>query len=101
MGCSKKLDVSLNGRPVNPLNYDGIEVSADQTFAVSRWKGVDLQDGKNEISVKVINPDGSVAKVLKRVVNYSGTAVRGEIVPEISVLVADGKSTTGYRCSAL
>lgn len=91
-GLQQKLDVSLNGRSINPLNYDGIEVSADQAFAVSRWKGVDLQDGKNEISVEVVNADGSVSKVLKRVINYSGTAVRGEIVPDMSVLVADGKT---------
>jgi len=91
-GLQQKLNVSLNGRPVNPLNYDGIEVSADQTFAVSRWKGVDLKDGANEISVEVVNPDGSVARLLERNVNYSGTAVRGEIVPELSVMVADGKT---------
>lgn len=91
-GLQQKLSVSLNGRPVNPLNYDGIEVSANQKFAVSRWKGVDLKDGANEISVEVINPDGSVASMLERIVNYSGTAVRGEIVPELSVLVADGKT---------
>ena len=91
-GVQQKLDVSLNGRPVNPLNYDGVEVSPDRSFAVSRWKGVDLQDGGNEISVEVVNADGSVARVLTRTVNYSGTAVRGEIVPEMSVLVADGKT---------
>ncbi len=91
-GLAQKVDVSLNGRPVNPLNYDGTEVSADQTIAISRWKGVDLVDGPNEITVEVVNPDGSVARVLKRVVNYSGTAVRGEIVPDMSVLVADGKT---------
>jgi uncharacterized repeat protein (TIGR01451 family) len=86
------LEVTLNGRPVNPLNYDGIEVSPDQSFAVSRWKGVDLKDGANEIGIEIVNPDGSVAKKLKRIVNYSGTAVRGEIVSEMSVLVADGKT---------
>jgi uncharacterized repeat protein (TIGR01451 family) len=91
-GLRQKLDVTLNGRPINPLNYDGIEVSADESFAVSRWKGVDLKDGTNEIRVEVVNPDGSVADVLERVINYSGTAVRGEIVPEMSVLVADGKT---------
>jgi len=91
-GLQQKLDISLNGKPVNPLNYDGIEVSASQTFAVSRWVGVDLKDGANEIRVEVVNSDGAVARVLKRTVNYSGTAVRGEIIPEMSVLVADGKT---------
>jgi flagellar motor protein MotB len=88
----QQLAVSLNGQPVNALNYDGIEVSPNQGFAVSRWKGVDLRDGSNEIRIEVVNPDGSIAKILRRVVNYSGTAVRGEIVPEMSVLVADGKT---------
>lgn len=89
---TQSVSVELNGEPVNPLNYDGIEVTPSRTVAVSRWRGVDLVDGENRIRVEVREPDGTVAGVLERTINYSGTAVRGEIVPDMSVLVADGRT---------
>ena len=88
----QSVSVGLNGKPVSPLNYDGIEVTQAKTVAVSRWRGVDLVDGANDIRVEIRNADGSIAKVIRRVINYSGTAVRGEIVPDMSVLIADGKT---------
>lgn len=91
-GMQQKLDVTINGLAVSPLTYDGVEVNADQTFAVSRWKGVELVDGPNIISVSVRDFDGNVETVLERTIDFAGTAVRGEIVPEMSVLVADGKT---------
>jgi uncharacterized repeat protein (TIGR01451 family) len=84
--------VFLNEQPVNPLNYDGTETVAETGVAVSRWAGVDLRDGVNRIRVEVTNPDGSTASVLERLIHYSGAAVRGEFVEELSVLVADGKT---------
>lgn len=83
-------NVTLNGLPVNPLNFDGRETNAASTVAVSRWKGVDLQDGANKIVIDVTNADGSVARTLERTVHYADIAVRGEIIPDMSVLVADG-----------
>lgn len=84
--------VELNGRPVNPLNFDGSEVTPDQAIAVSRWKGVDLADGENSLRIKVTEANGAIAAILERDIVFSGTAVRGEVVPELSVLVADGKT---------
>ncbi|MDH3441284.1 MAG: OmpA family protein, partial [Gammaproteobacteria bacterium] len=89
---TQSVRVRLNGEPVNPLNYDGIEVTPSRTVAVSRWRGVDLVDGENLIRVEVYEPDGAVSAVIERTISYSGTAVRGEIVPDMSVLVADGKT---------
>ena len=89
---TQSVTVQLNGEPVNPLNYDGIEVTPSRTVAISRWRGVDLKDGENLIRVEVREPDGTVTSVIERTVNYSGTAVRGEIIPDMSILVADGKT---------
>jgi len=89
---NQSVAVELNGKPVNPLNYDGIEVTPARTVAISRWRGVDLVDGSNEIRVEVRDVDGTIVKVIVHEVNYSGTAVRGEIVADMSVLVADGKT---------
>jgi len=84
--------VYLNDSPVNPLNFDGMALNASRSVAVSRWKGVDLKDGNNEIRVVVANADGSQADSIVRKVYYSGPAIRGEFVAELSTLVADGKT---------
>jgi len=91
-GLRQTVDVTLNGRPVNPLNFDGRSTDDARSVAVARYTGVDLQDGANVIRVEVSNADGSVAGILERTIYYSGTAVRGEIVPEMSQLVADGNT---------
>lgn len=84
--------VYVNGVPVSPLNFDVKTLNQPRTVAVSRWKGVDLVDGENEIRVVVSNADGSRAKSIRRKIYYPGPAIRGELVPELSTLVADGKT---------
>ena len=91
-GTEQRVTAWLNGTPVNPLNYDGMEVGPGDAFVVSRWVGVDLQDGANEFRVEVRNADGSIAANLARSINFAGSAIRGEVVPEQSVLVADGRT---------
>ncbi|MDH3532655.1 MAG: OmpA family protein, partial [Gammaproteobacteria bacterium] len=88
----QSVKVYLNGKPVNPLNFDGMALNASRSVAVSRWKGVDLKDGNNEIRVLVSNADGSRAQSIVRKIYYSGPAIRGEFVEELSTLVADGKT---------
>jgi uncharacterized repeat protein (TIGR01451 family) len=84
--------IYLNGSPVSALNFDVMAMNSRSTVAVSRWKGVDLQDGNNEIRVIVSNADGSRARAFKRNIYYSGPAIRGEFVEELSTLIADGKT---------
>ena len=67
-------------------------LNADRSVAVTRWKGVDLREGNNVIKVVVSNADGSRAKAITREIFYAGPAIRGEIVEELSTLVADGKT---------
>ncbi|MGI9270326.1 MAG: OmpA family protein [Woeseiaceae bacterium] len=84
--------VYLNDAPVSTLNFDAMALNSARTVAVSRWKGVDLEDGDNEIRIVVSNSDGSRAGSITRRIYYSGPAIRGEIVAEKSHLVADGKT---------
>jgi uncharacterized repeat protein (TIGR01451 family) len=88
----QSVKVYLNERPVNPLSFDARAMNSNRTIAVSRWKGVDLEDGKNAIRIVVSNADGSRAKSIKRNIYYSGAAIRGELVEDLSTLVADGKT---------
>ena len=89
---AQTVKVYLNESPVSALNFDSMALNSNRSIAVSRWKGVDLKDGNNVIRVVVSNADGSRAKSIKRNVYYSGPAIRGEFIEELSTLVADGKT---------
>ncbi len=89
---NQRVILSLNGLPVNPLNFDGIEMNTTRTVAVSRWAGVDLVNGENLLTADVIGPNGETLERLQRSVHYAGAAVRGEMLEELSTLIADGKT---------
>lgn len=82
----------LNGLEVNPVNFAARDIDHDRGVAVSRWAGVELLEGTNRIVADVIAADGRVADRLTRSVHYAGAAVRAELIPESSVLVADGRT---------
>ncbi len=86
------IEVWLNDLPINPLTFDSAETASDGSLTVSRWRGIRLADGNNELHVVVMNADGRSAKTLSRNVYYGGPPVRGEFVAEESQLLADGKS---------
>jgi hypothetical protein len=44
--------LSVGGRPVGPLAFDGVQVSADRRVAVSVWRGVPLAEGVNRLSAR-------------------------------------------------
>ncbi len=88
----QSVKVYLNDSPVSALNFDTTVLNVAKSVAVSRWKGVDLKDGDNEIRVIVSNADGSRAASFRREVYYSGAAIRGELVASQSSLAADGKT---------
>ncbi len=83
----------LNGVSVSAFNFDAMSQNDARTVAVSTWKGVDLRDGDNDIRIVVTNADGTPAETIRRAIYYSGPPVRGEFIPELSNLVADGKTT--------
>ncbi len=86
------VDLTLNNSPVSRLNFDSVVTNAAGTIAVSRWVGVDLVDGKNELRAVIRNADGSKAKGLRRTIYYTGTPIRAELDEKRSTLVADGKT---------
>lgn len=87
----QKVALFVNGLEVNPLNFDGLEINTRRSVAVSRWAGVDLVEGPNNIVAEMIGPDGLVVERLMRTVHYAGPAVRGELMSDSSILVADGR----------
>ncbi len=86
------VELTLNDEPVSKLNFDGVATDAAETVAISRWIGVDLVDGANELRAVVWNADGSRAKGIRRTIHFTGTPIRAEFVEELSTLIADGKT---------
>ncbi len=86
----QNIELSVNGKAVDPLSFDGVKTSADGTFAVSVWRGVALPAARTRLRAIVRAADGAVAAELDRDVFYTGAPWRAQIVPERSRLVADG-----------
>lgn len=89
---AQTIELQNNGAVISPLNFDGIETNEAGTVSVSRWRGVDLRDGRNELVAIVRDAAGNELQRLTRDVHYAGGAVRAEIVREASTLVADGRT---------
>ncbi|MGD9596911.1 MAG: hypothetical protein AB7G76_10660 [Steroidobacteraceae bacterium] len=90
-GPKDRVELTLNGIAVSPLNFDGTAQNNANTVAVSRWRGIDLKDGDNTLAASIRGPDGGIVETMTRVVHYAGGAVRAEVVPDRSTLVADGR----------
>ena len=88
----QSVELTLNGEPVNKLNFAGVATNAAGTVAVSRWTGVDLVDGANQLRAVIRNKDGSKTKGIRRTIHFTGGPIRAEFVPELSSLIADGKT---------
>jgi uncharacterized repeat protein (TIGR01451 family) len=88
----QNVELRLNGAPVSALNFDGVLSKQDKSLSLSRWRGVDLKDGDNELLAIVRNTKGEEVDRITRVIHYSGGAVRAELMPEHSVLSANGNT---------
>lgn len=86
-----KVQLFVNGEAVSALNYDGADKNAGGSIALSRWRGVDLQDGNNTVEAVLVHSSGKEINRISRIVHYSGEAVKAEFVTDKSILVADGK----------
>ena len=86
------VELRLSGAQVSALNFDGTALNRDKTVAVSQWRGVDLDDGANSFTAIVRDADGAEVARLSKQLHYSGGPQRAVLLPEESVLVADGKT---------
>ena len=82
--------LKFKGEPVNPLNFDGVTTNAEKTVSVSVWRGLPLADGDNRFDAEVTDGHGAVVTTLTRIVHYANAPAHAELVPEESLLVADG-----------
>jgi len=85
-------EVMLNGQLVSEFNYDGTAVNSSHKVALSTWRGIGLKDGANQISIRVLDANGTVMKEEQRVIRYINSFDHVELDKEHSRLIADGKT---------
>ncbi len=86
----QKIELSIDGKPVDPLSFDGARVAASGTYAVSTWRGIALDRDLTKLTAVVRNADGTAATTLARDVHFASTPAKVELVREQSRLTADG-----------
>ena len=84
------VELTADGRPVDPIAFDGTRESPDRSFSVSLWRGVPLAGATTHLTATVRDASGAVAQTLTRDVHFMGTAARVTMLPERSRLIADG-----------
>ena len=91
-GAAQTVALFANGKPVSALMRDTMKVAADNSFAVSIWRGVPLDGETTELSADVRNADGSLATHLARTVHFNHVPFSAQILPERTRLLADGRT---------
>lgn len=86
----QRVRLSVNGKAVDALMSDGTSRSPSGNVSVTLWRGVPIEDGENQLVAEILAADGSIVETLRRSSFYSITPARAQLVPEESVLVADG-----------
>lgn len=84
------LSLTINGKPVDALAFEGTSKSPDGLVAVSLWRGIEIHEGENRLVAVVKDEKGGVVATLERSVHYSITPMRATLIREKSVLIADG-----------
>jgi uncharacterized repeat protein (TIGR01451 family) len=84
----EKIELYLNGKKVDMLNYDGFVKSADNKWTISKYRGVDIIDGDNFFEAKI----KGTKRVIKRMVHLSTAPIKAKVITEKSSLIADGKN---------
>ena len=88
----QKVELLVDGKPVDPLAFDGTQTPERGKFAVSQWRGVPLINERTVLEARIINSFGEVSKTFTREVFFTRTPARVELLPELSNLVADGRT---------
>lgn len=86
----QKVALTINGQRSEPLAFDGSDADRAHGVAISRWSGIPLAPGDNQLVARVLDADGKEAKRLERVVHLAGAARRAEFDAASSRLIADG-----------
>jgi hypothetical protein len=88
----QSVQLFVDGKPVDPLAFDGTQNPEKGRFAVSQWRGVPLMNERTLIEARIVNSFGEVAKTFTREVFFTRTPAKVEFLPQQSNLIADGRT---------
>ncbi len=88
----QKVVLRVDGEEVNPLAFDGVKKPARGKFAVSTWRGVPLTSERTVLEADIYNSFGEVRETITRDVFFTTTPAKVEFLPELSNLIADGRT---------
>lgn len=80
------------GEAVDALNSDGTISNADRTVAVTSWRGLALTGRDTRFTAEVRDEAGALVETLTRTVHFAEAPVRARLLPDRSLLIADGVS---------
>lgn len=78
------------GRPVDPVAFEGSRANSAGTVAVSVWRGIPIEGRSTVLTAELRDANGALVETLRRTVRYGSAPVRAELLPDRSVLIADG-----------
>lgn len=84
--------LSVNGVAVSPLLFTGTQLNAARSVALSSWSAVPLGAGGNTMTLVITDAQGREVSRTQRNIHYAAMPDRFEFVPQLSRLVADGKT---------
>ena len=87
---SQRVALRINGAVVDTLAFDTTDVDQAHGVAISRWTGISLNEGDNQLEARVLDDKSNLVTTLTRTVHSGSVAVRATFAPDKSRLVADG-----------
>lgn len=90
--ADQKVELLVDGNPVKPVAFDGMQTAPGRAFAISLWSGIPLDEENTRLTATLRNADGSAAGTLERTVHFNQRPARVEVVADKTRLVADGSS---------
>ncbi|HHL43385.1 MAG TPA: carboxypeptidase regulatory-like domain-containing protein, partial [Hellea balneolensis] len=91
-GPKQRVDLLLNGHKVPSVNFEARETNRLRTVMISRWRGVDILEGKNTFVARIKDMNGETVQTLTRDIHFVKNIARAIALPDQSVLVADGRT---------
>ncbi len=88
----QSVQLFVNGREAPLENFSGREVSLTRTVALTRWKGVDILNGRNRIEAVLKDQKGAEISRIARSIDYIDEATRVSLEKDRTAAFADGKT---------
>lgn len=91
-GPEHVIALTVNGNAVSDMNFAGKDGNSDRSVMISRWRGVDLLEGRNEVVATIKDRNGTVIQTLREEISFVKNIARAIAMPDQSTLIADGRT---------